>query len=254
MIRALTRPLVAALLSAGVFAGPRVAVAQAEPSAVAPARDESDVAVLEQLHRDSIGTRRLLASSVLIAGGVSVAGGAALMIPDGDDQAWRFAGINTAIFGAVNTVVGLLALNGIGAEETAWESAEARAARRTPEGLARAKIHAAIDERRESVGHAINLGLGGAYLGVAGTAVLASRLGVEHPDRWLASGIAIAFQSLFLVGVDYIGLARSRSYHRAFVDSLMPSFSVAPASHSPHSGRGAHVAQTEMHFGLGGRF
>jgi len=202
---------------------------------VAPA----EVDALEQTRRDAIQTRRVLANSVLVAGLVSVAGGAALMVPDSNDQAWRYAGVNTAVFGAVNTVVGLLALNGIRNEERAWETDDARAARRTPEGLARARIHAALDERRESVGHAINLGLNCAYLGVAGTAVLASQFGVDHPNRWLASGAAIGFQALFLVGVDFIGLTRSHGYHRSFVLGLEPSLA---------------LSGTETRLGVGGRF
>jgi hypothetical protein len=236
------RTIVSALVATWTVMVAAPAWAQSETTSPAiPAT--SDVDALEVLHRDSIHTRRLLADSVLGAGLVSVAGGGALMIPSADDQAWRFAGVNTAIFGVVNTVVGLVALHGIANEERTWESDEARRARRTPSGLARAKIHAAEDERRESVGHAINLGLDCAYLGVAGTAVLASQLGVEHPNRWLASGAAIGFQALFLVGVDLIGLTRSRSYHHAFVETLMPSFGIAPSA-----------AGAELRFGISGRF
>jgi hypothetical protein len=217
--------------------------AGAQPPGAQPPPLGRDAEQLEQLHVASIHTRRLLADSVLVAGLVSVAGGAALIVPDADDQAWRFAGVNTAIFGAVNTVVGLLALSGIAREERTWESTEARAARRTPDGLVRARVHAAIDERRESVGHAINLGLNCAYLGVAGTAVLASQLGVEHPNRWLASGAAIGFQALFLVGIDFIGLSRSHDYHRAFVEGFLPSVSVMPTP-----------AGMETRIGLGASF
>lgn len=236
------RTVLAALSAAtSLVAATSLASAQAEPSAPAnvpapvsaptgpPApRDDRGAEQLELLHAESIHTRRLLADSVLVAGLVSIAGGAVLIVPDADDQAWRFAGVNTAIFGAVNTVVGLLALNGIAREERTWESAEARTARRTPEGLVRARVHAIIDERRESVGHAINLGLNCAYLGVAGTAVLASQLGVDHPDRWLASGAAVGFQAFFLVGIDFIGLTRSSHYHRAFAEGFVPTLSVVP--------------------------
>jgi hypothetical protein len=185
---------------------------------------------LERLHRDSMRTRRALARSVLIAGLVSVVVGGTLIFVEANDQAWRFAGINTAVFGGVNTVVGLRALHGITREDETWESEGAIAARRTPEGLTRARIHAAIDERRESVGHAINLGLGCAYVGVGGTAILASQLGVDHPKRWLASGIAVGFQAVFLIGLDFVGLARSSSYHRRLVEGFAPSLSITPTS------------------------
>lgn len=203
----------------------------------------TDAETLEATHRDSIATRRLLADSVLVAGLVSVAGGSALMVPEANDQAWRYAGVNTAIFGAVNTVVGLLALNGIASEERAWTADDARAARRTPEGLVRARVHVLLDERRESVGHAVNLGLSCAYLGVAGTAVLASQLGVEHPNRWLASGAAIGFQALFLVGIDFIGLTRSQEYYRRTLLGLEPALAITPTS-----------SGTETRLGLSGRF
>jgi hypothetical protein len=222
------RSLCATLTASAALAFTQAASAQSGPPA--PPHDESEVEHLESLHVESIHTRRLLADSVLVAGLVSIAGGGALLVPDADDQAWRFAGVNTAIFGAVNTVVGLLALDGIAREERTWESSQARAARRTPDGLVRARVHAAVDERRESVGHAINLGLDGAYLAVAGTAVLASQLGVDHPDRWLASGAAIGFQAIFLVGIDLIGMTCSQRYHRAFVEGFMPSLSVTPSA------------------------
>jgi len=233
-----------ALVAAGLIAALPLVVASNASAQSIPPSAVSDAEGLERLHRESIHTRRVLADSVFVAGLVSIAGGGALLVPSGDDQAWRYAGINTAIFGVVNTIVGLLALHGIAAEEATWESDEGLATRRTPEGLARARIHAALDERRESVGHAINLGLDGAYLGVGGTAILASQLGVDHPNRWLASGIAIGVQAVFLVGIDLTGLTRSQIYHRAFVESLMPTFSVTPAPNGA----------TETHFGVGGVF
>lgn len=229
-----------ALVAAFTVLTARSATAQSMPPSVV-----SDAEGVERLHRDTIRTRRLLADSVFVAGLASIAGGGALIVPAGDDQAWRYAGVNTAIFGVVNTIVGLLALHGIANEEATWESDEGLAARRTPAGLASARIHAALDERRESVGHAINLGLDGAYLGVAGTSLVASQLGVDHPKRWVASGIAIGAQALFLVGIDFIGLARSQMYHRAFVESLMPTFSVTPA---------VGTSGSETRFGLGGTF
>ncbi len=203
--------------------------------------DALEVEKLERLKRESTDVRRVLADSVLVAGVASAAGGSALIAVRADDLAWRFAGINTAIFGVINTLVGLRALRGIAIEERAWESPEARAARRTPEGLVRARIHAAIDERRESVGHAINLGLDGAYVGVGGTAILVSQLGADHPKRWLASGVAILAQAAFLLGVDFIGLARSGTYHRMLVEDFAPSISILPSA-----------SGTEMRFDLKG--
>ena len=234
------RAAVACLVAGFIVVTSRPASAQAISASVV-----SDAEGVERLHRDTIRTRRLLADSVFVAGLASIAAGGALIVPSGDDQAWRYAGVNTAIFGVVNTIVGLLALRGIASEEATWESDEGLATRRMPEGLARARIHAALDERRESVGHAVNLGLDGAYLGVAATSLVASQLGVDHPKRWVASGIAIGAQALFLVGIDFIGLARSQMYHRAFVESLMSTFSVTPAT---------ATAGAETRFGFAGTF
>lgn len=221
----------------------QVATQEALAGPVGPPVASASADALEQTHREAIQTRRVLADSVLVAGLVSIAGGAALMVSDAEDHAFRYAGLNTAIFGAVNTVVGLLALHGIGNEERTWEAEDARAARRTPEGLARARIHAVLDERRESVGHAINLGLNCAYLGVAGTAVLASQFGVDHPKRWFASGAAIGFQAVFLVAIDFVGLTRSQDYHRRHMLGVEPALAITPTP-----------TGTEARLGLSGRF
>ncbi|MDB5216570.1 MAG: hypothetical protein JWO86_4497, partial [Myxococcaceae bacterium] len=58
-----------------------------------------------------------------------------------------------------------------------------------------------------------------------------------------ASGVAIGVQALFLAGIDVIGLTRSQTYHRAFVESLMPTFALTPTP-----------AGTETRFGVGGTF
>ncbi len=202
----------------------------AAPPAFAQAVPEADVLALETAHRESIATRRALSDAVLVAGLTSTAGGAALMVPDAEDQGFRFAGINTALFGVINTVVALLALRGIAGEEAEWGSASAAAARRQPGGLARARVHAALDERREATSHAVNLGLGAGYLGVGAAAILASRLGVDHPNRWLGSGVAIGAQAIFLVAIDWVGLRRAAHFHRMFVEGLLPTVSVVPSA------------------------
>lgn len=180
-------------------------------------------AELEKLHSESIHTRRVLADAVLVDGVVGLAAGGALMIPSSADGAWRFAGINTAIFGTINTIIGIRALIGIGQEERSWQAID----RSTPAGLLRARLRAAEDERRESVGHAINLGLDCGYIGIGAVAIVASRAGADRPNRWLASGVAIIVQSLFLVAIDWVGLAKSHAYHASFVEGIVPAVSVA---------------------------
>lgn len=225
----------------------RAAPASAQEEAVAAEtvvpQTDPEVSTFELDHLASMSTRRALADAVLVAGLVSLAAGGALTASDAEDQAYRFAGVNTAIFGVVNTIVSLLALHGIAKEEEGWDAPSAAAARRTPGGLSRARVHAALDERREATSHAINLGLGAAYLAVAGTAILASRLGVDHPDRWLGSGVAVGVQALFLVGIDYVGLRRASRFHRVFVEGLAPGVAVAPSA-----------SGSETRFSVGGVF
>ncbi len=195
--------------------------ARAEPEAPL----EPEAHALEDLHAESIHTRRVLADAVLVDGVVGLVAGGVLLVPDGDDQAWRFAGINTLVFGVVNTLVGIRALVGIGHEDSTWNTDASYASRRTAAGLMAARMHAAEDERRESVGHAINLGLDFGYLGVAGAAVLASVSGVSHPNRWLGSGISIGVSSLVLLSIDLAGLLRSGSFYRKFVQQFAPQVS-----------------------------
>jgi hypothetical protein len=225
---------------------PSLFVCAAVAVAITTAADRAhadEVTDVETMHRASIATRRTLADVVLVEGLGSIALGGGLIASDAEDQAFRYAGINTAVFGVVNTIVSLVALHGIAKEEERWESSEAAAARRSPNGLARARIAAAEDEHREGTSHAINLGLSAAYLAVGGTAILASQLGVDHPNRWLGSGIAVGAQALFLVAIDYVGLSRASHYHLAFIVGLAPSVVIVPTA------RG-----TDTFLGLGATF
>ena len=214
-------PISAVLLVCTV--APGVRADDSAPSPETDARIDNDARALEDTVRDAIHTRRVLADAVLGAGLLSIAGGAALTVPTADDLAWRFAGINTLVFGVADTVIGLLALRGIAREEESFEAPSATASRRTPHGLDAARVHAALDERRESVGHAVNLGLDFGYLAVGIGMGVGSQLGVDHPNRWLASSIAVGVESIFLIGVDAIGLSRSKGYHETFVKSLAPT-------------------------------
>lgn len=215
------------------------------PPSTAVTATEISVAAdaLDAVHRSSICSRRAVQRAILVGGLASIGAGAALMVPDGDDLAWRFAGINTLVFGVVNTLVAIRALLGIAAEERAWEAERARAERRTAHGLARARRHAIADERRESVGHAINLGLDFAYAGIGGALVMASQLGVEHPDRWLASGVAVIIEAAYLGVLDLVGLLRSGSFFDRFLREIAPNLSVAQLD-----------ARTVASFGVAGSF
>ncbi|MFO0675807.1 MAG: hypothetical protein U0169_04695 [Polyangiaceae bacterium] len=230
--------LVGASFAHPAFAGepaPREAPSGEPAPAEPPSSD--DLREVERLHAESQDRRRTLATAVLVGGATSVVGGALLMVPDGDDQAWRFAGFNTVIFGAIDAVIGGLSLRDVAKADEAWNAPAAAAARRTRAGLSRTHAAALADARKESVAYAVNLGLDGAYLSVATMAVVVSRLGVSHPDRWFASGVAIGVQSLFLVAVDVVGITNAGRTHAGHVHALVPQVAVVPTA----SGTDAYV-------------
>ena len=205
---------------------PPVAAAGSAPS---PAADPQQVAELGRLRRQSIAVRRSLSAGVVGAGLLSLIGGVVLVVPETDSGAMRIAGINTLLFGAVNVVVGSVALAGIRAEESEWEE-ERVEERKTAKGLQRHLLHALADERREAVSHGINLGLATAYAAASITTIVASQLGVDEPQRWMASGISIGAQALFLLAIDAIGAIDAGSQYRSIEDlaSSVLSLSIGP--------------------------
>jgi hypothetical protein len=63
---------------------------------------------------------------------------------------------------------------------------------------------------------AVNLGFDAGFMFAGLTAVAASRLGVDHRDRWLGGGVATVTQGVFAAAVDLIGmLAAKRAYRPA---------------------------------------
>ena len=209
------RPLLATVCAIAILS--TASTTSAQTPADGGARPPALVAV-ETLRHDALRTRRTLLTAVLVEGLVSAVGGGLLLIPDANDQAWRYAGINTAAFGVANAIIGAVALLGISEEEDFALEAPANegAERRT----ARLLRHALADERRESVGHAINLGLGVGYAAIGATAILASQFNVDNPDRWLASGVAIAVQAAFLIVVDLWGTESSGASHRRLLERI----------------------------------
>jgi hypothetical protein len=176
--------------------------------------DPQRVAELGRLRRESLAVRRSLSVGVVSAGLLSLIGGVVLVVPETDSQAMRVAGVNTLAFGVVNVVVGSVALAGIRAEEEEWEE-ERIEERKTESGFQRHLLHALGDERREAVSHGINLGLASAYGAAAITALLASQLGVDEPQRWRAAGVSIGAQALFLLVIDAIGTIDAGGQYRA---------------------------------------
>jgi hypothetical protein len=198
-------------------AGPRTPELEADPQ---------QVAELGRLRRQSLAVRRSLSIGVVSAGLLSLVGGVVLVVPETDSHAMRVAGVNTLAFGVVNVVVGSVALAGIRSEQAEWEE-ERSEERTTATGYRRHLLHALADERREAVSHGINLGLASAYGAAAITAILASQLGVDEPQRWRAAGVSIGTQALFLVVIDAIGTIDAGSQHEALVTLAASSLDVS---------------------------
>ncbi len=200
--------------------------AQQAPAAMA---DPQKVAELTRLRRQSIAVRRSLSAGVVSAGILSLAGGVVLVVPETHTGGMRVAGVNTLLFGAVNVVVGSVALAGIREEEAEWEEDRIEE-RKTTHGFKRHLFHALADERREAVSHGINLGLASAYAAASITTIIASQSGVDEPQRWMASGISIGAQALFLSVIDGIGttdaVAQYKSVEALAASSL--SLSIGP--------------------------
>ena len=88
-------------------------------------------------------------------------------------------------------------------------------------------------ERSEGVAYSLNLGLDVAYLSSGLTAVLASQLGAEHPERWIAGGLSVSLQALFLVGIDVAGLLQSSRLQKRLLHDLVPAVSFTGAFAEP---------------------
>lgn len=177
-----------------------LAVLLASLPAAAQAPDPLDAA-----HQALARDRRRLMIALVTGGVASTVAGAGLTIPGDDDQAWRVGGALTLGFGVVNVAIGAIALAGAGKASRRWQAE-------------RSQRKALSDASRESVAFAVNLGLDAAYLVGGAMAITVSQLGVEHPSRWLAAGIATAVQAVFLLGVDLGGLLIARRAHARFLD------------------------------------
>ncbi|MBK8937729.1 MAG: hypothetical protein IPM79_08815 [Polyangiaceae bacterium] len=219
--------MVAALISSMATPAFAEETPAGEPSAVAaqyaraPMADPQQVAELGRIRRQSIAVRRSLSAGVVGAGLASLIGGLVLVIPETDSGAMRIAGINTLAFGAVNVVVGSIALAGIRAEEAEWEEDRSEE-RKTAQGFQRHLFHALADERREAVSHGINLGLASAYAAASIATIVGSQFGVDEPQRWMASGISIGAQALFLLVIDAIGTTDAGSQYES-IEALAAS-------------------------------
>ena len=169
---------------------------------------------------------KLRTMNVLLAGGIlSTLAGIGLMVPDGYDQGLRISGALTASFGAINVILGGLSIPNLVKKQRAFEAA--RNARATPAGLLEAKRQDLRDQHADVLLFGINLGLDGGYILAGLAAILASQLGADHPDRWLAGGVATVIQGVFLAGVDTSAMIIANRRHAVILQSILPVLGVA---------------------------
>ena len=202
-----------------------------------PALDPAFQRALDDFDAAEARTTRLelRTMDVLLAGGiVSTLTGVGLMTTDRYDQGLRIAGGLSAGFGVVDVILGGIAIPSIVRAQRRF--AADRRARATPAGLFEAQRRAAADQHGDATLFAINLGLDGGYVLAGLAAVLASQLGVDHPDRWLAGGLAAVIQGVFLAGVDAAGMTIANRRHRRLLESLVPIVDVRPPSSGPTRG------------------
>ena len=164
---------------------------------------------------------KLRTMDVLLAGGIlSTLAGVGLMVPDSYDQGLRISGALTASFGAINVILGGLSIPNLVKKQRAFEAS--RAARSSPAGLFEAKRQELREQHADVLLFGINLGLDGGYILAGLAAIVASQLGADHPDRWLAGGVATLIQGVFLAGVDTTAMLVANRRHAAVLESIVP--------------------------------
>jgi hypothetical protein len=151
---------------------------------------------------------RRLQLGLLVGGSASVAAGAALCGFARYDHALQVAGGVTLAFGAADLAAGIAGY------------LAARRELRTHRGaIVDARELARVAEHKGVV-FAVNLGLDGGFVFAGLTAITASRLTIDHPDRWLAGGIAAVVQGVFAGLIDLMGTLAARRAHRRALHAL----------------------------------
>jgi hypothetical protein len=144
-------------------------------------------------------TEHRLMISLLANGALSLGAGAGMMIPGDNDQAFRVAGGVTLAFGAINLVLGITGTLGTARERRNHRSVDVT-------DLVNARRDLVASAHKKALVFGINLGLDVGYAMGGSVAMLASALGVDHPDRWLAGGTAVLIQGVALAVIDLVGV------------------------------------------------
>jgi hypothetical protein len=157
---------------------------------------------------DLVAADRRLQLGLLGGGAASVAAGAVLCGFSRYDHALQVAGGVTLAFGAADLAAGIAGY--LAARKDAREHAGAVF---DPREVLR------VGEKKGVV-FAVNLGLDCGFLLAGLTAVLASRMTIDHPDRWLAGGVASSVQGAFAGVIDLLGMLAARRAHRRALAAL----------------------------------
>lgn len=180
---------------------------------------------LERLHDEASREERALMQGLVGGALVSAGAGIALLTRDGDDQAFRVAGGVTLGIAALETAVGAMVLLQNGREQARWDGSRDER-RASAEGYERAARHCIGEYRRKARGYRLMVGVDSAIIAAGAASAVVSRLGVEHPNRWLAGGLAVLAQGVLLLIVDSTGLLQSRRAERGFTGMIVPTASV----------------------------
>jgi hypothetical protein len=210
--------IVVALLSFGM-------AARAQPSQ----GSANDADGFEALMHRSFDERQHMAVTLLGVALGSMAGGVPMLVPSEPDQAFRVGGVTTMLFGAANLGFAAAALVTLAADRERFDSPGAARARRTPAGLATARLDAVIEAEQDATIYGVNLGLDVLYLSGGILGIVGSQAHFDdHPNRWLAAGIAITAQALFLGSYDATGVALNGARHAALLRALAPTPTISP--------------------------
>jgi hypothetical protein len=153
---------------------------------------------LEELHDQYARGQRRVSIALLAGGLASVAAGGALMAGGPHDQGWYVAGGVTMAFGAIDAILGGMALPGLKKSEAKWAASSTK------------KRDLFEDAGRMTVAYGINLGLDAGYVMAGAAALLAGLLSAPSSSSWIGGGVAAMVGGVFLIGVDTAGLLGAR--------------------------------------------
>lgn len=191
--------------------------ARAEQPRAAP----DELGTFEQDMHQAFAERERLGVTLLVTSVASLAGAIPMLVPAEPDQALRVGGLSTLLFGGANLGFAVAALVSVAADRERFDSPALVAQRRTANGLARAELEAIEEASQDATIYAVNLGLDALYLGGGVAALVGGGLRFDaHANRWLAAGIAISAQALFLVSFDATGVALTSERHAKLVHNL----------------------------------